>query len=719
MKILEFLLAISAAAAAALVGGLFGLIKWLVGRKKNRKPEEPGSNVAAGAGSSVATDGATSAPEISGVVVDRSPGARVYVGAQPPPPQTVEEPDKTAPQSGYPEKFHWQGRPASLENHFVGRQADLDRVVDTVGESGVVVISGGAGTGKTRLAVEFTYESETGGFWTSAGATAEQTLTGLAPKLEINTAGMNDEDIAMHVRRAIADSPNGLVWVIDNLPEFAQVNELQASVANLTLLITTRDSRSYLLPPTAEFLSLTFLEPEAAVELLCSQGADDSDRAVFNEIADFVGFLPLALEMLAVRLGEPLADALSVLTELKEAPNPLSVGAFEDAAGQVLGKLEGVYSAITGTLNSLSSEARIAISPLGYLADQPIPLPLASALTGLDRDGLGVLLVQCARQSILTESQERLVIHALTAVGIATTNDGEVLSKAIGLATHRLIEINTDDPLAMRAEVFHHESLLIHVNKEMPAEDAVLVDFVSNLGIGFNVIGRREEALKLFERALEIAARVHGPEGRRTLSCKGNLAVAYEQLERTEESLKLNEEILEAWVKELGPEHPDTLSSKSNIAIGYSTFGRTEEAVKLDEEILEARVRVLGPEHQDTLTSRHNLSVGYRALGRMEESVMLIEETLEARKRIFGLEHPDTINILDNLAIGYGELGRMEAAVKLNEETLELRVRVFGREHPSTMFTRNNLIILYRVSGKDADAEALEADKRFSTDEDA
>ena len=47
----------------------------------------------------------------------------------------------------------WEGRPASLENDFVGRQADLDRVVDTIGESGVVVISGGAGTGKTRLAI--------------------------------------------------------------------------------------------------------------------------------------------------------------------------------------------------------------------------------------------------------------------------------------------------------------------------------------------------------------------------------------------------------------------------------------------------------------------------------------------------------------------------------------------------------------------------------------
>jgi hypothetical protein len=184
---------------------------------------------------------------------------------------------------------------------------------------------------------------------------------------------MNDKDIAMHVRGAIADLPNGLVWVIDNLPEFAQVNELQASASNLTLLITTRDSRGYLLPSTAAFLNLTLLEPEAAVEILRSKGADDADEAVLVEIVDAVGYLSLALEMLAVRLVLPSAKAESVLAEITDAPNPLLFREFEDAAGKEMGKQEGVYSAITRTLNVLGPETREIISPFGPLAAAPIP----------------------------------------------------------------------------------------------------------------------------------------------------------------------------------------------------------------------------------------------------------------------------------------------------------------------------------------------------------
>ena len=99
-------------------------------------------------------------------------------------------------------------------------------------------------------------------------------------------------DPALKAGRAVAAMPPGLVWVIDNLAEFGQVNDLRAAAENLTLLITTRDSRGNLLPPTAEFLSLSLLEPNAAVELLRSRGADKANEAVLAKIAEVVGYLP-------------------------------------------------------------------------------------------------------------------------------------------------------------------------------------------------------------------------------------------------------------------------------------------------------------------------------------------------------------------------------------------------------------------------------------------
>ena len=632
------------------------------------------------------------------------------------PPLNPPKPPEVTPQSDTRDSMRWEGRPASLADHFVGRQTDVDKVAEAMNGSSAVVISGGAGTGKSRLAAEYTHGSGSGGFWTSAGGTAAQTLAALAPRLGIDTTGLNDDEIAVEAGRAVAALPQGLVWVIDNLPEFGQVNDLRASAANLTLLITTRDSRRNLLPPTAEFLPLTLLEPEAAVDLLRSQGAHKADETVLKEVADIVGYLPLALEMLAARLGEPLADANSVLAELNEAPNPLSVRAFEDVAGEKLGKLEGVYSAITGTLNSLGPDTRQAIAPFGYLADEPVPLPLALALTGLDKDGLGKLLTECAGQSILSVSQDQLVVHALTAAAIAATNGSDALQLAINSDIRRLSAINTDDPVAMRAEISHHEALHSRAKKEKTSEDRSTLALSNSLAIGYRALGRTEEGVKLDEETLEARVRVLGSEHSDTLSSRSNLAGGYRTLGRTEEAVKLIEETLESMAKVLGPEHPNILISRSNLAIGYRALGRTEEAVKLDEETLEVRVRVLGPEHPDTLSSRSNLANGYRALGRTDEAVKLDKETLKVRERVQGPDHPDTLSSRNNLAVGYRELGRTEEAVELDEETLEARVRVLGPEHPNTLFSRNNLIASYLAAERDADADALAADERFPAD---
>ncbi|PKB72473.1 MAG: hypothetical protein BZY87_00010 [SAR202 cluster bacterium Io17-Chloro-G6] len=654
-------------------------------------------------------------------------------------------------------KTSWEGRPASLANYFVGRKADVDRITEAMSGSGAVVISGGAGLGKSRLAAQYTYESESRGFWTSAGGTAVQTRAALAPRLGIDAKDLNDEQIAAKAGQAVAALPPGIVWVIDNLPEFGQVNDLLASASNLTLLITTRDSRRNLLPPTMDFLPLTLLEPEAAVDLLRSRGADKADEVVLKEIADIVGYLPMALEMLAARLGEPLTDAASVLAELIEAPNPLLMKAFQDAAGKDLGKPEGVYSAIIGTLNGLAPETRRAISPFGYLADEPVPLSLASALTGLDKEGLGQVLTECARQSVLSAAGDQITVHALTASAIAITNDDDALDRAISSDITRIAAINTDDPVTMRGEVAHHEALHIHAKREKTSENHSTLDLSNNLAGGYRALGRTEEAVKLDEETLEARERLLGPEHLDTLTSRNGLALGYWALGRTKEAVKMDEKTLEIRVRVIGVDHPDTLKSRNNLAIGYSELGRIKEAVKLDKGTLKARVMVLGPMHPHTLMSQNNLAVGYAALGRTaaavkidketlkarvmvlgpmhphtlmsrnnlaggyrasgltEEAVKLDEETLAVSMRVLGPEHPDTLHSRSNLALGYRALGRAEEAVRLDEGTLEARVRVLGPENPHTLTSWRNLITSYRAAGRAADADALAADERFPT----
>ena len=103
------------------------------------------------------------------------------------------------------------------------------------------------------------------------------------------------------------------------------------------------------------------------------------------------------------------------------------------------------------------------------------------------------------------------------------------------------MDINMDDPVAFRREVAHFERLLALARAQFGPEDPRSLAFANNLAIGYDAVGRVDEAIRLDEETLRVRERV------------------------------------------LGPEHPDTLSSHSNLAIGYVAVGRTAEAAKLEE----------------------------------------------------------------------------------------------------------------------------------------
>ena len=520
--------------------------------------------------------------------------------------------------------------------------------------------------------------------------------------------GKRDDDVAGDVQGRLAALPPETLWVVDNLADVELANALLNASGSVRLLITTRDSRSQLLPATVDYHSTKVLEHGAAIGLLCSRSETSPEHPALARIVELVGRLPLALEVLAARLGGPLQDPEKVLTQLERAPTAIQMEVFEQALGASIPRAEGVFAAIVGTLDDLSAEDRQGLAGLGYVADAPVPGALAAKLTGLDNDGLAELLYRCGRQSILSWGDGRVTIHALTVAAVAATNPEGSLNVAVERAESRLIAINVDDPVALRAELVHHEAVHSGAEERLGADDESVLSFRNNLAIGYSAAGRFEEAIRLWEQVLEVRERVLGPEHLDTLGTRSNLAGGYRDAGRFEETIRLWEQVLEVRERVLGPEHLDTLASRNNLAAGYTDAGRFEDAIRLDEQVVEVRERVLGPEHPSTLRSRNNLAVDYRDTGRFEDAIRLDEQTLEVSERVLGPEHPETLISRSNLAIGYGAAGRTEDGIRLDEQVLEVRERVLGSEHPDTLTSRSNLAIDYRIAGRIEDATGLD-----------
>jgi pentatricopeptide repeat protein len=603
---------------------------------------------------------------------------------------------------------YWAGRPESLGPWFVGRDADLEAISEAFETRRAVVISGGAGSGKSRLAAEYAHKTGVPGFWTTAGSGIVETLAGLAGALGVRLAERTDEEIAGEVQRRLADLPPETLWAIDSLTDLEPVSELVNASGAVRLLITTRDSRRNLLPPTVAHRGIDVLEEDAAIGLLCSRSETASEHPELARIAEKVGRLPLALEVLAARLGEPRQTPESVLAQLDRAPTAIQMDAFRRSGGEGIPRADGVFAAIVGTLDGLDDADREALAGLAYVADAPVTEALACALTGLDDEGLTALLSACGRQSILSLADGLVRVHALTVAALAATNPDGELGAVLARTHSRLTLIAQDDPVALRAELVHYEALHSQARDRLGTDEESVLSLGNSLAIGHSTAGRIQEAIELDELTLEVRERVLGPEHPDTLANRSNLAVGYLDAGRVDDAIRLDEQTLDVRERVLGPEHPSTLASRNNLAGGYLAAGRNEDSIRLNEQTQELKERVLGPEHPDTLKGRINLAEGYRAARRIQDAIRLDEQTLEVQKSVLGPEHPSTLTSYNNLAAGYGDAGRFEEAIELFERTLEIRERVLGPEHPDALMTRSNLARGYRDAGRPEDAIELD-----------
>jgi tetratricopeptide (TPR) repeat protein len=100
-----------------------------------------------------------------------------------------------------------------------------------------------------------------------------------------------------------------------------------------------------------------------------------------------------------------------------------------------------------------------------------------------------------------------------------------------------------------------------------------------------------------------------------------NLAYSQDAVGRRDDALKLYEEVLARREAALGPDHPDTLSSMRNLATSDVALGRHAEALKLRVETLARLEAALGSDHPDTLESMNDLGSSYGTVGRWDEAL--------------------------------------------------------------------------------------------------
>jgi uncharacterized protein (DUF2267 family) len=511
----------------------------------------------------------------------------------------------------------------------------------TVGRTGPAVaqLRGLGGVGKSLLAEEYALRfgaAYPGGiFWLRTYGSHDPTdlspdeltvrhhdqLRRIAELLGIETEPLSPDQITAAVAQAIRQADQPSLWVVDDLPNGLNAQQIRALVAPHPLARTLFTTRSQAYGALAVAIDLDVLDAQDAYQLLTTRRAattQDEQRAA-EAIVEALGRHALAVDVAGAALAvqEGLISYADFLTNLAQPDEDELELIVELADALPNGHEASITRTLRRSFSHLSADGYDFLRLAASLAPAPIPAGLVAAVLA-QADGLD--LQQAIRRA------GRAIAEAAASSLTSKAGDDQTGAWLVHALVARTIRFQ--EPDLQRVAVLRQAAIVT-----LTAQLQAIVDARAHIALegviphARQLVGDAETAMKA--ELLGWVARYDYQRGDFGPAAQGyhHQADAYRQL--------------------LGPEHPETLTSLSNLALTMQALGDLAGAQDVNQRVLEARRRLLGPEHPHTLTSMSNLAGTLQALGDLAGARELHQQVLDAYRRRLGPKHPATLNSMN------------------------------------------------------------------------
>jgi tetratricopeptide (TPR) repeat protein len=621
----------------------------------------------------------------------------------------------------------------SSQARFVGRADLLNEVhqqlwLRHMGEPSSVALTaavhGAGGFGKSRLAAEYVHRYapscfKGGIFWMQCETEMESQFHEVVQALDpgtppIQVLRQNQVHIPKLLRekvQAVVGQGRPVLFVLDNVPEVpGKLLSLETwcpAQGLAAMLITSRQKQRQV-----ETIDVDALTPDAAWLILTADlpRRGELTRAEWNEISEWVGRLPLALEILnraLVNGARPVGEILRRARHNETTPE------LDELAAALPEIQRGVTETFDISYQALSEAGRHAARLLAELGPEAIPEILLETLeivspavraelrghafvTGVAADGVFGAMHRVLASFLREKSRLGGKVVEIEHFGGQRVE----YAAAVG-AVEKVFQYKTDwqDPRTWKllGGVRPHAEFL---GKVTEFGLATLGVWLGNLA---SVQGDLPRARKINKEVLDLRRRVLGEEHPDTLTSMNNLAENLRAQGHLQDARKIHERVLDVSRRSLREEHPDILTSMNNLALTLHDQGHLPDARKIHEQALDVRRRVLGEEHPDTLQSMNNLAQTLLAQGDSRGARKIHEEVRDIFRRVLGEGHSHTLTSMNNLANILWSQGDLPGAREIEEQVLDVRSRVLGEEHPDTLASAWNL---FRTLTDLKDAEA-------------
>ena len=579
-------------------------------------------------------------------------------------------------------------------NGFVGREAELEKLAQTVGSVKPLVLSGLGGMGKTELARRFgsTYSAGRVFFAQFRGSFYDT----VADSVAFGIPGMEEQRLDAAQRYTLAMEQLRLcgeqdLLIIDNADGGARFADLKDETYEalcglpLRLLLTTRHE----VPGAIEVTRLANDELHRIFEnhRVCAR------REELEELIRAVDGHTMTVDLMARTMvggwkpvtPRMLLDALQEQS-LKEQPyEPVGTDYNrEKRQDRIYDHLRIVFD-VAGIPEEAKDVLRCAaLLPEGGMEPElfgnALPEEARSALNGLLNHGW------------LQRKEGLVTIHPVVRLVCRTElepTDGNCEEFLDGIRNQYDPKRYDHVKFRQMAELFEHASNTLEDKNGFWAGDA---------GYFWGEVAERQRALSCYLRSVEKCEQ-HQPDSKNLAAIYNNVGLTYGTLGDQQKALEYKLKALAILEQILPEDHPDLAVSYNNVGITYGDLGEYQKALEYKLKALEIQKRILPENHPDLARSCNNVGCTYGDLGENQKALDYQMKALAIWERILPENHPELAQSCNNVGVTYGDLGEYQKALEYKLKALAILERVLPEDHPDLALSYNNVGMTYSDLG--------------------
>jgi len=219
-------------------------------------------------------------------------------------------------------------------------------------------------------------------------------------------------------------------------------------------------------------------------------------------------------------------------------------------------------------------------------------------------------------------------------------------------------------------------------------------------------LGKRQHAEQILHQALDIYD-THFPDHPNRGLCLDNLAAIYVNTKRYADAEPLYQLAIRILEKAHGPHDAILAPTMTNLAAVYTNMGRKREAEVLHRRIISIRRGTAGPHDSLTADSLNNLGLFFLRDGRLDAAEPLFQEAHSIHLRSQGPESQSVAFLLINLATVTRRRGRPAQAEPLHLRAIAILDKHHDRSHPHLILAYKGYAACLHEQKRPAEAAAV------------